>query len=76
LPYRPIEDKLETIEWSLRHTEFISSEEHQKFLVSFRDIYSNADINVRNLYIQANHMNDSVVYANTMLDQEIGKLDF
>ena len=76
LPYKQIEDKLETIEWSLRHAEFISSEEHQKFLISFRDIYSSSDVNVRNLYITANHLNDSVVYANTMLDQEIGKLDF
>ena len=67
---------METIEWSLRHTEFISSEEHQKFLVSFRDVYASTDMAGRNLYISANHQNDSVIYANTLLDQEMAKLDF
>ena len=41
--YKTLEEKLETIEWSLRNTEFISSEEHQKFLISFRDLYASAN---------------------------------
>jgi hypothetical protein len=48
---KPIEAKMETLDWAVRFSDFISSEELQKFFFGFRELYANPDPNVRNLYI-------------------------
>jgi hypothetical protein len=59
--YKTIEDKMETIEWAIRNVEFISNDEIQKFFLVFRDLYASPDAAIRNSYIQANHLNDSIL---------------
>ena len=58
---KPIESKMDALDWVVRFSEFISSEELQKFFFYFREIYANPEAQVRNNYIQAEHRNTDVV---------------
>jgi hypothetical protein len=76
MPYKTIEEKLEILEWSVRFSEYINSEEHQKFMTVYRELYTTMDLGVRNAYIQANHLNDTVLYISEMIDKEFSKIDY
>ena len=64
------------IEWIVRFSEFVSSEEQLKFIQIYRESYGSADLNIRNSFIQAAHLNDSVVYITETVDKEFTRLDY
>ena len=68
MPSRSFEEKMETIEWAVRHAEFISSDEQQKFLTSFRELYTSNDLNTRNSFIKATHASDTVLFMSATLE--------
>ncbi|CDW86935.1 UNKNOWN [Stylonychia lemnae] len=74
--YKTIEDKMDTIEWAVRNADFISNDEIQKFFLVFRELYASPDPQLRNSYIQANHLNDSILTVIDVLDKEFSKLEF
>ena len=49
--YKEIEDKMDTVEWAIRNSDFVSNDEVQKFFLVFRELYANPDPTVRNGYI-------------------------
>ena len=76
LPYKTIEDKFEMLEWAIRFSEYVGNDEHQKFMSFFRELYTTTDLNLRNAYIQATHLNDTVVYVTDIIDKEFSKIDY
>lgn len=64
------------LEWAVRFSEYVGAEEQQKFMTIFRELYTSTDLNLRNAYIQANHLNDTVVYVTDMIDKEFSKIDY
>lgn len=42
---------METLDWAVRFSDYLSNDELQKFFLSFRELYANPDTNIRNLYI-------------------------
>lgn len=75
LPYKSNEDRMEKIEWCVRNSEFISTEEVQKFLQSFREIYQSMNSPLRQDYISTSHDNDSIVFIVETLDKEMTKME-
>ena len=73
--YRSVEDKMDAVEWTVRYADYISNDEIQKFYLVYRDIYASMDKSVRNGYIKANHLNDSILYVCDQLARESNKLD-
>lgn len=59
--YKSIEEKMDTVEWAVRNADFISNDEIQKFFLVFRELYASPDPQLRNSYIQADHLNDSIL---------------
>jgi hypothetical protein len=76
MPYRTLEERLEMLEWVVRFSEFVSSDEQQKFMLVYRELYGSADPNIRNSYIQAEHLNDTVIYITEMIDKEFTRIDY
>ncbi len=76
MPYRTLEERLEMLEWGVRFSEYVSSDEQQKFMLVYRELYGSTDPNIRNSYIQAQHLNDSVIYITEMIDKEFTRLDY
>ena len=74
--YKTIEDRFETIEWTVRASEFLSFDEQQKFMVSFRELWASHDLSVRQQFIQANHENDSILFISEILEKEYARLEF
>ena len=42
---------MDTVEWAIRNSDFVSNDEVQKFFLVFRELYANPDPTVRNGYI-------------------------
>ena len=61
MPYRTLEERLEILEWVVRFSEYVSAEEQQRFMQTYRDLYTSTDLNSRNVYIKADHLNDTVL---------------
>ena len=74
--HKSLEERLEEVEWMVRNSEFISGDEQNKFLTTFRELHTTSDVAMRNHFIQSAHNSDAIIQIITILDTEFTKLEF
>ena len=74
--HKSLEERLEEVEWMVRNSEFISTDEQNKFLTTFRELHTTSDVTMRNQFIQSDHNSDAIIQIIAILDKEFTKLEF
>jgi len=66
--YKRLEERLEVVELVVRLSDFLTSDDQQNFFTQFRETYMNGDPGVRQMFIESDHSNDSVIFLAETLE--------